>query len=207
MWKNKVLPRSPTARRQTVGAWESCWMLQSWLPHNLTMPFVGRDTKLSQRHPVRKAPLFLAPSPFYMHDLATITVPERFLARCGRCDRRNWHLKVIRHCSLSTSQVFKSFFLSLIFSHISFFSPSKVISFATEPRPCPACLHSCSQPPFAHVRPWASCPSASCDGGVWFPSHAIKEMEPKSAHTWSRDGVGFLQGPRAISLDPEPFWP
>ncbi len=124
MWKKKVLPCSPTARRQTVGAWESCWMLQSWLPHNLTMPFVGCDTKLSQRHPVRKAPLFFTPSHFYMHDLTHVTVPERFLARCGQCDRRYWLLKVICHCFLSTSQVLKSFCscsLPQIFSHFNFF--------------------------------------------------------------------------------------
>lgn len=74
--ENKVLPRSPTVRRQTVGAGESCWMLQSWLPHNLTMPFVGCDTKLSQGHPVRRAPLSLiSPS---LH--GRVTVPERLAA-------------------------------------------------------------------------------------------------------------------------------
>lgn len=57
----KVVPRSPTARRQTLGAWESCWMLQSWLPHNLTMPFVGCETELSDAFPVRKATSFFSP--------------------------------------------------------------------------------------------------------------------------------------------------
>lgn len=32
-------------------------------------------------------------------------------------------------------------------------------------------------------------------------------MEPKSGHTWSRDGVGFLQGPRAIPWTQNPFGP
>lgn len=81
----------------------------------------------------QKAPLFFSLSHFSVDDLAHVTVPERFLARCGRCDRGYWLLKSIRHCFLSASQIFKSFYFPpspAYFLTFRFFS--KVIHFATE---------------------------------------------------------------------------
>ncbi len=68
-----------------------------------------------------KAPLFFSPFHFYV---AHVTIPERFLARSGWCDRGYWLSKFIHHFFLCTSQIFKSLCchtLPRLFSHFIFF--------------------------------------------------------------------------------------
>lgn len=193
-----VLPRSPTMRRQTAGAWESCWMLQSWLPHNLTMSFVGCDTKLSQSYPF----LFLC-FPFLRGWSGPCHSPERFLAHCGRM---TWvtgfysssitafspPLRSLNHFLLSHSpSYFLTFFL---WFHLS----------ATERWPCRACLHSSSHSSFitastvpACLTWWRRMVSITCNkrDGAWIRPH----MEPGRCR--------FPAGPLSHPMNSEPFGP
>lgn len=78
IWKIKQGGTScpaPAARRQTVGAGESCWMQPSPLPHDWTMTCCCLDgaTKRSQKYPVRKA-----------------AAPLLFSFECGRVTSESW---------------------------------------------------------------------------------------------------------------------
>ena len=148
---------------------------------------------LSERHHFSYSPISLHGRSGLCHSSWEILGSRRVNVTAGRL------LQFIYHSFLSTSEIFYSHpFLFKNFSHFVFSLNSSFCDWTW-----PDCLHSSS---FSLIYWQGLRLAVSCDGGVWFPSLVIKETKPELGHTWSWDGIGFLQGPRAIPRT-QTLWP
>lgn len=160
---------APTMRRQTAGAGESCWMLQSLVASRFDNAFVldviqgtVRDI-LSGRH--HFSLIFMWPCHGPREGLGLLWAFKVQLSLL--C------LRLLGPLNNFTSR------FSLVFSHLQFFSPLKSSSLKISPVPslfASLCL--------IYLQPLGSCSPVLRAGYVWFSSHVVKKnMEPKSGHT------------------------